>query len=156
MEDHNSPEAVTKRATQEDPIVMYLVIRESLNMSSGKIGAQCGHAAQMILMNFYSSERNEPDRFTPLRPEEVERALSHMKKNNLFRSWLNSSFRKVTLRADEKEWIKLKAEVSEEDRIVVVDSGLTEIPAGSETVIAVWPMHKSQRPKILQKLQALK
>ena len=51
MEDHNSPEAVANRANQEDPIVMYLIVRESLGMGMGKTAAQCAHASQMLLLN---------------------------------------------------------------------------------------------------------
>ena len=68
--------------------------------------------------------------------------------------WLNSSFRKVVLRAKDKEWDKIKEACP--NHVVVVDAGLTEIPAGSETVIGLWTMHKSERPKIIQKLQVLK
>lgn len=148
MEDHKSPEAVAKRAGQEDPIVMYLVVRESLNMSIGKTAAQCAHASQMLQLQFAELERwdmcgwcNGPDkvRFSD------------------FKDWLDSSFRKVVLKADDKEWEKVKgAFVEDVMRVTVVDAGLTEIAAGSETVIGIWPMRKSQRPKILQKLQVLK
>ena len=47
MKDHETPEAVSSRAEQKDPIVMYLVVHESLNMSIGKTAAQCAHASQM-------------------------------------------------------------------------------------------------------------
>jgi len=145
MEDHNSPEAVAQRANQEDPIVMYLIVRESLNMSPGKLGAQCGHAAQIALIKYFDLLQEEMCNW------DTSAQLP------IFREWLEGSFRKVTLTADDKEWEKVK-EVFVEGvmRFTVVDAGLTEIPAGSETVIAVWPLHKSQRPKILQKLQALK
>lgn len=40
--------------------------------------------------------------------------------------------------------------------VLVVDAGLTEIPSGSETVIGLWPMRKSQVPKTVKRLQVLK
>lgn len=154
MEDHNSPEAIAKRAGQEDPIVMYLVVRESLNMGVGKVGAQCGHAAQIALLKYFKENqewlehyKGEPEPAKPLSTERLD----------IFYQWLQTSFRKVTLKADEKEWKKVQlAFVEGAMRFTVIDAGLTEIPAGSETVMAIWPMHKSQRPKILQKLQVLK
>lgn len=137
MEDRNHlPEA--------DPIVMYLVVRESLNMSIGKTSAQCAHASQMLQLTFNVLERN------------LYTDQDFLDKIYIYRGWLESSFRKVTLKADDKEWVKVKNEISEEWRITVVDAGLTEIPSGSETVIGIWPMHKSKRPKILTKLQVLK
>jgi peptidyl-tRNA hydrolase len=152
MEDHNSPEAVAQRAGQEDPIVMYLIVRESLNMSSGKLGAQCGHAAQMPLIQYFK----EYDRWHSSVHEDVICPTMPIRLR-IFYDWLHSSFRKVTLKADDKEWKKLQeAFVEGHTRFTVIDAGLTEIPSGSETIIAIWPMRKSQRPKLLTKLQALK
>jgi PTH2 family peptidyl-tRNA hydrolase len=152
MEDHNSPEAVAQRAGQEDPIVMYLIVRESLNMTPGKLGAQCGHASQIALIEYFKEHQNWAqehfqDSAEPTIPERIK----------IFYEWLHSSFRKVTLTADDKEWEKVKGTFVEGVmRFTVIDAGLTQIPAGSETVMAIWPMRKSQRPKLLIKLQALK
>lgn len=158
MEDHNSPEAVAKRASQEDPIVMYLIVRESLGMSIGKTAAQCAHASQMLqlLMN------KEEFEFSLLQPycnadgPMVAPTPEQSKRWDQFQNWLNSSFRKVVLRADDKEWAKIRLEIPTHNMVVVVDAGLTEIPAGSETVIGLWPMLKSERPAIIKKLQVLK
>jgi peptidyl-tRNA hydrolase len=151
MEDPNSPEAIAARASQEDPIVMYLVMRESLGMSLGKSCAQSGHVTMMMHIK-YRELLDENEMFKlcgwelPHNPARLE----------LYKKWLDSSFRKVTLTADDKEWAKVKAELPADDIVIVVDAGLTEIAAGSETFIAVWPMYKSQRPRILKKLQAVK
>lgn len=139
MKDPNSPEAIQKRATQEDPIIMYLIVRESLNMSIGKTAAQCAHAAQILLQKYYLDYFAEID-----------------DKHDLFRSWLNSSFRKVVLRADEKEWSKLKNEFAPNNIALVVDAGLTELEPNTETVIGLAPMRKSQVPKLVKRLQVLK
>jgi peptidyl-tRNA hydrolase len=145
MEDHNSPEAIAARAAQPDPIVMYLIVKESLGMSIGKTAAQCAHASQMLQLRYQELERDnlcgwlEAVDFTTM---------------NIFTKWLDTSFRKVVLRAKDKEWQKIKDACS--NHVVVVDAGLTEIAAGSETVIGLWPMHKSQVPKIITKLQTLK
>lgn len=149
MEDRNSPEAIKARSEQEDPIVMYLVVRESLGMGVGKTAAQCAHASQMLQLKF-DGQVGENEGFEncgwekPYAQEPIE----------LFNKWLNTSFRKVVLRADDKEWEKLKLIPGE--KVIVVDAGLTEIAAGSETVIGFWPMYKSLRPKLLHKLQVLK
>lgn len=148
MEDPNSAEAVVKRVSQEDPIVMYLIVRESLNMSPGKLGAQCAHASQIALLKFIE------DRETIHIPFQAPDSQDRL---DVFSLWLKGSFRKVTLTANDKEWEKVKEVFIEGNtRFTVIDTGLTEIPAGSETVIAIWPLYKSQRPKILTKLQALK
>jgi peptidyl-tRNA hydrolase len=57
MEDRNSPEAIAARAAQPDPIVMYLIVKESLGMSIGKTAAQCAHASQMLQLKFNEIEK---------------------------------------------------------------------------------------------------
>ncbi|CAB4196904.1 pth2 Peptidyl-tRNA hydrolase [uncultured Caudovirales phage] len=141
--DYDSPDEVLKRASQEDPIVMYLIVRESLNMSPGKIGAQCAHAAQMLMILYNQT---------------VSEHLCGWNvtfNKSIFEEWLESSFRKVVLKADEKEWLKIKTECKDE-MVLVIDAGLTEIPSGSETVIGLWPRHRGGNSKLLKRLQVLK
>lgn len=149
--DHNSPEPVVK----EDPLVMYLVVRESINMSIGKTAAQCAHASQMLQMKY----------------EKLHKSLVYLRKNKdvllqtpqqldmiqlelVFQQWLVVGIRKVVLQADEKEWVRLKEEYPE--NVLVVDAGHTELEPGTETVIGLWPMKKSSRSKLMTRLQVLK
>lgn len=134
--------------TQEDPIVMYLICRESLHMSIGKACAQAGHVAMMIQIE-YEDLWDRKDNLLLSEQKLVDKCL-------IYHKWLNGSFCKVTLGANDKEWEKVKSGIPSEDRVIVIDHGLTEIAPGQETFMAIWPMHKSQRPKILKKLQALK
>jgi peptidyl-tRNA hydrolase len=151
MEDPKSLEAIAARASQEDPIVMYLIMRESLGMSLGKACAQSGHVTMMMQIKYRELlDEHERQTLCGWVPSEIPTRLA------LYKKWLDTSFRKVTLAADDKEWVKVKAELSPDDIVIVEDAGLTEVPAGSETFIAVWPMHKSQRPRILKRLQAVK
>jgi len=160
MRDPHVLEEVANRTTQEDPIIMYLIVRESLSMSIGKTSAQCAHASQMLLLQFHKEQRKWESSWDPVygpSQEDYDSFPSETKLRwNVFDKWLCGSFRKVVLRADDKEWIKIKLEIPEVNRITVVDAGLTEIPSGSETVIGIWPMYKSQVPKIIKKLQVLK
>jgi len=149
MIDHNSPESVAARANQEDPIIMYLIVRETLNMSAGKTAAQCAHAAQMLLLKYFDFvllDMTSDNRLPPFSREVAE----------LFKEWLDGSFRKVVLKADDKEWKKIKASYGETKIALVVDAGLTEIEPGSETVIGLVPMRKSQAPQMIKRLQVLK
>jgi peptidyl-tRNA hydrolase len=150
--DYNSPEERKKRMEQEDPIVMYLVVHE-IGMSAGKVGAQCGHAVGMLDIKQKEQERDfwrehEHDTVEPVQPANLK----------IWDDWLHNSFRKVVLTANDKKWAKLKDKLKELniEHVLVIDSGLTEIPYGSETVIGVWPMRKSQSPQVIKKLQALK
>lgn len=148
----DTPEKIEARKNQEDPIVMYLIVRESLGMSIGKIAAQCGHAVGMIMLHYLDLCRKE-DRDGDLWGEDqlLREAMD---------AWLKSSFRKVVLRADDKEWVKFKTMIDADEydweSVTVVDSGLTEIAPGSETVIGLWPMKRSEAPKLVKRLQVLK
>ena len=130
---YDNDEQVSARKGQDDPTVMYLIVRESLNMSLGKTGAQIGHAVGMLHLHYNNSQ-------------DIDMI-------SIFKDWQEESFRKIVLRAKDKDWEKLKAELI---CVVVRDAGLTEVEPGSETVIGVWPMKKSDRPKILKRLQVLK
>src|SRR5271167_4856209 len=146
MKDHESPESAKARATQEDPIVMYLIVHESLGMGMGKTAAQCAHASQMITLDYFDlkDESRLLQKKIIAEPDETHAATLKYKyaemgrKLSIMGEWLSSSYRKVVLRASDKEWVKLKEEFKE-SMAMVVDAGLTEIPSGSETVICLWP-----------------
>ena len=147
MKDHNSPEAIAVRANQEDPIIMYLIVRETLNMSAGKIAAQCAHAAQMLLLKYFDFvllDLTSDNRLPPFSRETAE----------LFKEWLDGSFRKIVLKADDKEWIKIKDQLSDKI-VVVIDAGLTQVNPGTLTVIGVYPEYKSKCHKLIKRLQVL-
>jgi peptidyl-tRNA hydrolase len=151
MTEHDSPEAIAQRGSQKDPLIMHFIVRESLNMSTGKIAAQCAHAAQMQLLNYYTLQS-----MCNVLTNKTEISQASSDAIDIFQKWLNSSFRKVVLVADEREWNKVKADILPIDRMTVIDNGLTEVPSGSETVIVLFPMYKSQVPKVIKRLQVLK
>jgi peptidyl-tRNA hydrolase len=148
MKDFDSKEECDKRANQIDPIVMYLIVNVDLNMGCGKIASQCGHGVMKMTLCYFNTKDiccYEP--FSQA-PDWVY----------IFDDWLDTSFRKIVLRANQREFDKLKQELHtiEVPFEVVKDNGLTEVAPGSETVIGVYPMYKSKCPKIIRKLQALK
>lgn len=163
MRDHEMKEAAEARASQEDPIVMYLIVHESLNMSIGKTAAQCAHASSMLMIEYFDLKEES----RKLQKRVIEQANPQLqdalkveyaglnRRLSIYGEWMSSSFRKVVLRASDKEWEKVKEELK--DSILIVrDAGLTEVAAGSETVIGVWPLRKSQRSKTITRLQVLK
>jgi peptidyl-tRNA hydrolase len=172
--DYNAPELVELRKGQGDPIVMYLIVRESLKMGPGKIGAQCGHAASMVVLDYVrKGGLIEPPapvegpvainryevQYDPFSGEQIyvpksPETLAAEDYMDIMFQWLQTSFRKVTVKADDKEWEKVKA-CPDIRYSVVRDAGFTEVAAGSETVIGVWPMYKSKAPKIIKRLQVL-
>ena len=159
--DYNSPEEVIARANQEDPTIMYLIVREDLGMSIGKTAAQCAHASQMLTLKYFTILQSRCSltkmySTTDLKTNILVENVQLKEKMSLFDAWLDSSFRKVVLKADDKEWEKIKEHFVSDDRVLVIDAGLTELEPGSETVIGLWPMKRSNVPKIIKRLQVLK
>jgi len=142
-------ERFNERRDQEDPWIMYLIVRDSLGMSAGKIGAQCGHAVGKLYDYFNDLDYQCCDMWVD------KRGLEWNDKFNMrdaFIGWKEDSFRKVVLKAKDSQWEKLKEGLT---CVVVRDAGLTEVASGSETVIGVWPLRRSECPSILRKLQTL-
>lgn len=137
-----------------DSIILYLIINSSLNMSIGKCAAQAGHAVGMIyesideLTNSYLDHKHTGK----LSIDELSELAS---KINLFSDWQNSSYTKVVLAADSKEWEKIKLEFKN-NMCLVKDAGRTELEPGSETCIALFPQFKSRISKTIKRLQLLK
>jgi peptidyl-tRNA hydrolase len=158
---YNDPVSVKARKEQEDPWVMYLVVRDSLGMSAGKTAAQVGHAVGILYGRYFKMHTKAMDSMISDPVYMEERPLSKwsdQEKQNLilaqsFEDWKEDSFRKIVLKANDAKWDKLKENL---ECHVVRDAGLTEVDPGSETVIGLWPMRKSQRPNMLRKLQTLK
>lgn len=117
---------------------MYIIIRTDLGMSSGKMVAQGAHAACYLFMR-YQEIKSSPTGY-------------------LFKKWMvEGNHRKVVLAASDKEWAQLKEQYQSDPNCAIVhDAGYTEIPSGSETAYAIWPMYKKDAPKILKRLQLLK
>lgn len=133
--------------SQENPLVCYIVVNQSLGMGVGKLAAQVGHGIQLLMIRYM---------------ELLYKSPIELNKNEEFvlkriRTWLNQDiiggFRKVVLGVDAKEWGKLK--LDQPEHILVTDAGLTEIPSGSETVIVLYPMLKEERSKLLKRLRCL-
>ena len=136
---HDNEQLAAIRANQEDPLVQYFVVRKDLDMSPGKMAAQVAHGAQMTAFKYFEYK---------FMPEDIGKSV----KADMFLTWMNESFRKVVLKADLKQFNKVKEEL---DCFLVRDAGLTEVESGSETVLALWPMKKSSAPKVIQRLRVM-
>ena len=133
-----------EKPTKENPLVVYMIVRESLGMGIGKMVAQGGHSIQLLLKHDRDLRKLK--------------TLSDADKNKTIRMdiWkdynVNGGFRKVALSADEKEWKYIKENY---DPVIVVDAGLTEVAPGSETVMVLFPILKSERCKTLKRMRCL-
>lgn len=133
-------------ATQEDPIVMYLVVNTSLGMDAGKIAAQVGHGVSLVVMGMSTS-------FTADLEDVDESMLEPQLRQRMWnRKWAHGDYRKIVLAADAREFERVKMLPG---ATVVRDNGHTEVAAGSETVVVFKPMRASERPKLLKRLRLL-
>jgi PTH2 family peptidyl-tRNA hydrolase len=97
---------------------MVIVTRSNLNLSPGKLAAQASHAA-------------------------VECAFSTKKNNSKwFNKWQNEGGKKVVVKVDDEKDFNILKEKAEDLKIaahIISDAGLTEIPAGTKTVLGIGP-----------------
>jgi len=143
---HDDEELKKIRESQEDPLVQYYIVRKSLKMSDGKFGTQIAHAAMIFTLEFFKlKEKIE-------RVIDLQRGGSDYIKYKQTQEWLNGSFRKITKKASDAKFEKIKEEL---ECFLVKDAGLTEVEPGSETVLVLFPILRSKTPEIVHKLQNL-
>lgn len=119
--DRDRPDLIEARASQKDPLVMYLVARKAHRASLEEF------LVASVLATLDASLRLGGD----------------ARYSAAFAEWAARSFRKVCLRANEKEW----------PRVCELDSGVGEV--GGEVVVRTLPPRKkSEREKLLVQLQA--
>ena len=111
-----------------------LVFRQDLPLSKGKIAAQAGHAAVSAAQDAYN----------------------HQKK--WWEAWLFEGQRKIAVKVkDEKELRELEQAAEEVGlpHALIIDAGLTEIPAGTVTCLGIGPAPADRMDRLTGKLKLL-
>lgn len=111
-----------------------IVFRSDLRLSKGKTAAQAGHAAVSA----------------------AEEARKH--RRQWFDEWLNEGQRKIAVKVkSEKEMSELETAAKELGlpNALIVDRGLTEIPAGTVTCLGIGPALAEKVDKLTGKLPLL-
>jgi PTH2 family peptidyl-tRNA hydrolase len=116
----------------QSEIVMYLIFREDLKLTKGKIAAQAGHAVQLMIQKIdvaYLDQCGPAGQF--------ER----------YGSWCQGSMAKVALKVADGaalEELRVKLADARVWTATVTDEGRTCVEPGTETVMAIEPMPRDE------------
>ena len=132
--------------------VQYLVVRQDLDMSPGKMGAQCAHASSAMALAQHGVLRH------------IRGAEFLGLHENAHRQWMETSFAKVVLRAKRRQDLLKVCDQLDEAHVPyapIFDACRTELipeePNGSTlTCIGIAPLFKDEIPPFLRKLQVFK
>lgn len=114
---------------------MVIVTRADLNLSKGKMAAQCGHAVSECVLKASSNDAK------------------------LLKRYLSDGARKIVVAAPHLEALKrIYGEAAESGIIcsIIKDSGHTEIPPGTITVVGIGPGIRSDIDSITSRLPLVK
>ena len=98
---------------------MLLIVRTDLKMSKGKVAAQCSHATLGLYKKMLETRKIKED----------------------LETWELTGQKKVVLKCKNAKTLSKIMDTLERDKLLsylVVDAGLTEVPPGSQTVLAVF------------------
>ncbi len=111
-----------------------IVVREDLEMSPGKLAAQVAHGA---VASAERTRKNQPE---------------------WFKEWLNEGQKKVVVVVKNEEEIRDLHDKTRRLGVpheIIQDAGLTELPPGTVTVLAIGPTPENVVDKITKKLLLL-
>lgn len=116
----------------ENEIVIYLLVRKDLKMGKGKIGAQCGHAVQELIMRC---------------PKDL---LSLYRKTHVYP--------KICLALKDEDHLDEVMELCRKKNVLyhrVVDAGRTQVEPNTPTVLGIGPITKKTAQDIVGDLKLL-
>ncbi|ORC85324.1 peptidyl-tRNA hydrolase, PTH2 family [Trypanosoma theileri] len=146
-----SQQASAFLAHRGEPLKMTLVVRKDLKMGTGKIAAQCAHAAVAVVEDIQS--RRPSEMYTNTKEGEKEKGGGKDPSewdvedlNGLWVSWLDAwmfaGSTKVALQCESEERLMEALRAAKRESLphaLIRDAGRTQIAPGSKTVLAVGP-----------------
>ncbi|KAG5507493.1 hypothetical protein JIQ42_07791 [Leishmania sp. Namibia] len=143
---------VSNLAATGEPVKMALVVRKDLKMGSGKIAAQCAHAAVAVVEEILAAKSAESAAAQPaLNP--VSAAWVQW-----YDAWSASGCSKVALQCPDEATMMALAKHARQVNLphyVIRDAGRTQVAPGSKTVVAVGPGPKSLIDEVTGQLKLL-
>jgi len=116
-----------------DEIVQYIVVRTDLDMSPGKVIAQCCHATRGFMIDHELTETEQ--------------------------AWFDNSHPTIVIKVKSEEKLLAIVKQAKENNIMchlVTDEGRTELNGSTNTCLALGPDKKSLLQPITKRLQLLK
>jgi PTH2 family peptidyl-tRNA hydrolase len=132
-------------------VKQYLIIREDLNMSTGKIAAQAAHASSKIFFDKMKKEINTPGLGASTYLHSFEASEEEM-------LWIEGQFTKIVKKVkNENQLLKTYNEAKQSGLNVslILDAGLTELEGENYTAIAIGPNYVEDCEPIVKKLRNL-
>jgi PTH2 family peptidyl-tRNA hydrolase len=124
-------------------VKQYIIVRTDLEMSPGKIGAQCAHASMKVFFDKFIKKDESTYEIT-LTEEEI--------------LWKDGLFTKITKRVrNEAELLKIyeKAKLLGLNVSLIKDMALTELKEPAYTAIAIGPNYIDKCEPVVKRLQNL-
>lgn len=126
----------------DDSIILFLVVRKSLNMGTAQTAQQCADAVQYILMKYFKMQV-----LSVKLHNEVAESIK------LTTQWLANHSNKCIFCANDEDWEKLKHQFTIGKDIFLVKDMLNQIE--SETVLVGWPIRYNCLPDSIKSLEPL-
>jgi PTH2 family peptidyl-tRNA hydrolase len=141
------------QAQKRGETVQYLIARQDIEMSPGKLAAQCSHASSSIVLAHLSRTARQ-----------IQNSITLQQHQPAFSIWAQSSFAKVVLRVKSRsQLLKLcdQLDASFLPYAPIFDACRTELTPEEAngsilTCIGLTPLFKSDAPPYLKKLQVYK
>jgi len=123
-----------------DKVKQVIIVRKDLNMRKGKIGAQCAHASNAILLKEFEKH-----------------PLEKIDENDPFKLWVKGRFVKIVLYVENEEELLSIFNQAQSNGLrvsLITDAGLTEFNGvPTKTCIAIGPNFSDEIDKITKDLK---
>lgn len=121
----------------DEPIVLYIVLRQSLQLNADATSHCIANAIQHILLKYFTLQVLTVKTHHPLMEDRVATTTK----------WLSSHSKKVIINADDDLWFKVKQELGK-DLFCLTD--LEADYSDVETTLILWPLQDSLVPAYLK------
>jgi len=138
----------------EKEVKQYIIIREDLGMSTGKLAAQASHASMKV---FFDKMIFIPN--ININHKDKKKELScHLTINEEERIWIDGLFTKIVKKVkNESQLLKVYEQAKELglNCSLIKDAGLTELQGENYTAVAIGPNYTDKCEPIVKRLRNL-